>query len=121
MDQTTNNPTAGNGVGTSKTANDVTEARDRLVGDLKTAISDAEQWLRGAASGSGVDLGDVKTKLQDRLRSAKEDLLKVEDTVVAKSKAAAQCADTYVHDNPWRAVVIGGVVGLLAGVIISRD
>ncbi|GGY17276.1 DUF883 family protein [Pseudoduganella dura] len=115
MDQTTNN------TNTSKTANDVIEARDRLVGDLKTAISDAEQWLRGAAGGNGADLGEVKSRLQEKLRTAKEDLLKVEDTVLAKSKAAAQCADTYVHDNPWRAVVIGGVVGLLAGVIISRD
>jgi ElaB/YqjD/DUF883 family membrane-anchored ribosome-binding protein len=116
MDQTTTNPNA-----SGTTTNDTNEARSRLMGDLKTAISDAEQWLRGAAGANGADLGEVKARLQEKLRTAREDLRSVEETVVTRSKAAAQSADTYVHDNPWRAVVIGAVVGLLAGVIISRD
>jgi ElaB/YqjD/DUF883 family membrane-anchored ribosome-binding protein len=124
MDQTTSNPTAGNSVGNGKayeSGSDNTGARDRLMGDLKNAIGEAEQWLRGAAGASGVDLGEVKTKFQETLRTAKDDLLKLEDSVVTKTKQAAQTADTYVHDNPWKSVVIGAVVGLLAGVIISRD
>jgi ElaB/YqjD/DUF883 family membrane-anchored ribosome-binding protein len=125
MDQTTSNPTAGgNSVGNGKThqaSNDTTEARDRLMGDLKNAIGDAEQWLRGAANAGADDLGEVKSKFQETLRTAKGDLLKLEDSVMAKTKLAAQSADTYVHDNPWKSVVVGAVIGLLAGVIISRD
>lgn len=124
MDQTTNNPTAGTTAGNGKTyqpGSDTTEARERLMGDLKNAISDAEQWLRGAANAGTEELGEVKSKFQDTLRTAKGDLLKLEDTVLAKTKLAAQSADTYVHDNPWKSVVVGAVIGLLAGVIISRD
>jgi ElaB/YqjD/DUF883 family membrane-anchored ribosome-binding protein len=98
-----------------------TAARDRLMGDLKTAIGDAEQWLRGAASTGADTVDEAKTQFKDTLRNAKTNLLTLEDSVLAKSKLAAQCADTYVQDNPWRAVVIGAVVGVLAGVIISRD
>ena len=124
MDQTTSNPTAGNSVGNGKTyeaGSDTSGARERLMGDLKSAINEAEQWLRGAANAGTDELGEVKSKFQETLRTAKGDLLKLEDSAVAKAKLAAQTADTYVHDNPWKSVVIGAVVGLLAGVIISRD
>lgn len=122
MDQTTSNQGAGatNGNGKTHQANDNGAARERLLGDLKTAIGDAEQWLRGAANAGAEDLDDVKTKFQETLRTAKNDLLKVEDTVLAKTKLAAQATDTYVHDNPWKSVIVGGVIGLLLGVIVSR-
>lgn len=117
MDQTTTPPSAGNG----KIGSDTGEARERLMSDLKTAIGDAEQWLRGAASASADGAEEAKSQFRDTLRSAKTNLLTLEDTALAKGKLAAQCADTYVHDNPWRSVVIGAVIGLLAGVVISRD
>ena len=123
MDQT-NNPAGSNGVGNGKTyqgGNENTESRERLMGDLKNAIGEAEQWLRGAANAGAQDLGEVKAKFQDTLRTAREDLSKLEDSVRTKAKAAAQTTDAYVQENPWKSVVIGAVVGLLAGVIISRD
>ena len=124
MDQTTSNQGAGASTGNGKTHqgdNDTGAARDRLLGDLKTAIGDAEQWLRGAANAGADELDDVKSKFQETLRTAKTDLLKVEDTVLAKTKLAAQVTDTYVHDNPWKSVIVGGVIWLLLGVIVSRD
>ena len=124
MDQTTNQTAGGISTGNGKTFDSNNEsgaARERLMGDLKTAISDAEQWLRGAANSGADDLNEAKTKFQETLRTAKTNLLTMEDTVLAKTKLAAQATDTYVHDNPWKSVLVGGVVGLLLGVIISRD
>ncbi|MBB3224615.1 DUF883 family protein [Pseudoduganella umbonata] len=122
MDQT-NNPTASNGItaGTGTIGSDTGAARERLLGDLKNAIGEAEHWLRSAASSSADGAEEAKSQFKETLRSAKTNLLTLEDTALAKGKLAAQCADTYVHDNPWRSVVIGAVVGLLAGVIIARD
>ncbi|AVR99075.1 DUF883 domain-containing protein [Pseudoduganella armeniaca] len=97
----------------------MTAARDRLMSDLKKTISDAEQWLRGAAHSE--EVGEARAKMQETLRSAKTNLLTLEDSVLARTKLAAQATDTYVHDNPWKAVIVGGVVGLLLGVIVSRD
>jgi ElaB/YqjD/DUF883 family membrane-anchored ribosome-binding protein len=123
MDQTNNleGSTKGNGSsnGSTYTPGDMTAARDRLMSDLKKTISDAEQWLRGAAHGE--EIGEARAKMQETLRSAKTNLLTLEDSVIARTKLAAQATDTYVHDNPWKAVIVGGVVGLLLGVIVSRD
>ena len=37
-----------------------------------------------------------------------------------KSKAAAKATDTYVKDNPWKAVGIGAVAGVILGLLINR-
>ena len=116
MNQTTN----GSG-DTLNSGSDTGAARERLLGDLKTAIGEAERWLRSAASSNSEEAQAAASQFKETLLSAKSNLLSLEDTAITKGKEAAQYADTYVHDNPWRAVVIGAVVGLLAGVIISRD
>jgi ElaB/YqjD/DUF883 family membrane-anchored ribosome-binding protein len=122
MDQTTANPNKPNGNGMTHTQSaENSEARERLMGDLKTAINDAEQWLRSAANAGVEDLNEVKSKFQDTLRTAKTDLLKLEDSMIARGKIAAQSADAFVQENPWKSVAIGAAVGIIAGMLISRD
>lgn len=36
------------------------------------------------------------------------------------ARQAARYTDTYVHDNPWRAIGIGAAAGLLIGYLVSR-
>ena len=97
-----------------------TGARDQLMADLKTVIHDAEQWLRAGGHLSGDELKAAKAKFERTLVNAKDDLIKLERSVVEKSKYAYKATDEYVHENPWKAVTIGATIGLLAGVIISR-
>jgi len=124
MDQTPqtgakpNGGTAANGK--SHSHQETAEARERLMGDLKLAIQDAETWLRNAATAGSEDLGIVKAKFEDSLRTAKKDLLQLEGSVVAKGKMAAQATDVYVHDNPWKAVGLGAAIGVVVGMLIAR-
>jgi ElaB/YqjD/DUF883 family membrane-anchored ribosome-binding protein len=97
-----------------------TGARDQLMADLKTVIHDAEQWLRAGGHLSGDELKAAKAKFERTLVNAKDDLIKLEQSVVEKTKYAAKATDEYVHENPWKAVTIGATIGLLVGVIVSR-
>jgi ElaB/YqjD/DUF883 family membrane-anchored ribosome-binding protein len=106
--------------GKSHSHNESTEARERLMGDLKRAVQDAETWLRNATSANSEDLGMVKAKFEDTLRTAKRDLLKLEDSMLARGKIAAQATDHYVHDHPWKAVAAGAAIGVIVGMLISR-
>ena len=124
MDQTpqsTPRPNGG-GIANGRTHNggESAEARDRLMQDLKHAIQDAEQWLRGAASAGTEDLGMVKAKFEDTLRTAKKDLYQLEDNILARSKQAAQATNIYVQDNPWKSVALGAAVGVALGMLIAR-
>ena len=95
-----------------------TGARDQLLADLKTVIQDAEAWLRHGSSLTGEELTKARAKFEGAISGAKEGLANLE--VVEKSKAAARATDTYVKDNPWKAVGIGAAVGVVLGLLINR-
>jgi len=95
-------------------------ARDQLLSDLKSVIQDAEAWLRNGSHMTGEELQAAKAKFERTLISAKADLIRLEETVVEKTKEAAKDTDEYVHENPWKAVGIGAAAGLVIGLLIAR-
>jgi ElaB/YqjD/DUF883 family membrane-anchored ribosome-binding protein len=95
-------------------------ARDQLMSDLKSVIQDAEVWLRNGSQMTGEELQAAKAKFERTLTSAKADLIRLEETVVEKTKEAAKATDAYVHENPWKSVGIGAAAGLVIGLLIAR-
>jgi ElaB/YqjD/DUF883 family membrane-anchored ribosome-binding protein len=95
-------------------------ARDQLMSDLKSVIQDAEVWLRNGSQMTGEELQAAKAKFERTLTNAKADLIRLEETVVEKTKVAAKATDEYVKENPWKSVGIGAAAGLLIGLLISR-
>lgn len=95
-------------------------ARDQLMNDLKSVIQDAETWLRHGGQLTGEEFQAAKAKFERTLHNAKDDLVRLEETVVAKTREAAQVTDEYVKENPWKSVGVGAAVGLLVGMLISR-
>src|SRR4051812_35307964 len=76
-----------------------TGARDQLMRDLKSVISDAESWLRSGSQLTGEDLKAAKAKFERTLINAKDDLIRLEQNVVEKTKEAAKATDEYVQEN----------------------
>lgn len=96
-------------------------ARDKLLNELKHAIDEAETWLKDAKTQKGAEYRtEIRDRFADTLRTAKTDLLKLEDSMLARTRIAAQTADVYVHDNPWKAVGLGAALGVIAGMLIGR-
>ena len=97
-----------------------TGARDQLMSDLKSVIQDAESWLRNGSQMTGEELANARAKFERTLSSAKADLIRLEETVVQRTKDAARATDEYVTENPWKSVGIGAAVGVVLGMIIAR-
>ena len=100
--------------------NDTAVSKDKLMQDLKTVISDAEELLRATASQAGEKATAAREKVQDSLHRAKVKLADLSEAGVYKAKAAARATDDYVHDNPWQAVGIAAAAGVVLGLLISR-
>ncbi|TAG33138.1 MAG: DUF883 domain-containing protein [Polaromonas sp.] len=94
--------------------------QQQLVSDIKSVISDAEDMLGATADQTGEKIAGLRARIEVRLRDAKLRLIEAEDSLVAKTKAAARATDDYVHESPWAAVGIAAGVGVLVGLIISR-
>lgn len=94
--------------------------KDKLVADLKVVVADAEELLRATASQAGEKVSAARERIQASLATAKVKLADAERAALEKAKQAARVTDEYVHENPWRAVGIAAVAGLVLGVLIAR-
>lgn len=93
---------------------------DKLVADMKTVISDAEELLQLTASQAGEKVSAARARAQDNLRAAKEKLRDAEQLAEDKARAAARAADEYVQDHPWQSVGVAAAVGIVIGMLIAR-
>ena len=98
--------------------NDV--SKEKLVADLKVVVADAEELLRATASQAGEKVAAARERIQASLATAKVKLTDAERALLEKSKLAAKAADEYVRENPWQAVGVAALAGLVLGVLISR-
>ncbi|HJV03558.1 MAG TPA: DUF883 domain-containing protein [Burkholderiaceae bacterium] len=96
------------------------EAREKLMNDLKLVIGDAESWLKEAKRNAAHNAGEAQARFDDTLRTAKTDLLRLQDSMTARGKLAAQSANGYVKGHAWQAVGLGAAVGVIAGLLLAR-
>ena len=102
----------------TQAANDV--SKEKLVADLKVVVADAEELLRATASQAGEKVSAARERIQASLATAKVKLGEAERALLEKTKLAAKATDDYVRDNPWQAVGIAAMAGLVLGILISR-
>ena len=101
--------------------NDTTAAhKDKLMADLRLVISDAEEPLRLGAEQTGASATEWRAKVEERISRAKLKLEDLQDSAVAKARAAGHAADDYVHEHPWKAIGAAAGVGLIVGLLIGR-
>lgn len=95
-------------------------AKEKLIDSVKSSLSDAENLLREAAGTTGDKAAELRDRAMASLKRTREALYDAQDAVLEKGRRAARATDDYVHDNPWQAITIAGVTGLLLGLLISR-
>jgi ElaB/YqjD/DUF883 family membrane-anchored ribosome-binding protein len=99
---------------------DATASREQLLEDMRTVIADAEALLQATAGEARAEVDQTRSRVLGSIESAKARLSALDDSVREHAKEATKAADDFVKDNPWRAVGIAAVVGVIAGVMIAR-
>lgn len=94
--------------------------REKLVGDMRAVMTDAEELLSLGASDVSETARSLKERLRGNLSKAKTSLVDMQAVATERVKAAGHVADEYVHENPWRSVAVGAGVGLIIGLLIGR-
>ncbi len=96
------------------------QSREKLMADLRIVFRDTEELLANTGHTATEGFKVAKEKLEASLRTAKEEFIRVEETVLEKTKEVAHATDNYVRENPWQAVGISAAIGLVMGLLISR-
>ena len=95
-------------------------SKDKIVDDLKSLISDAEELLKLTADQQGGKLDDLRARINGRVAVAKDRLADAEAAIVDTGKKAVRATDDYVHENPWQSVGVAAGVAILLGLLVSR-
>ena len=95
--------------------------KEAVMRDIRSGLANAEELLRETASSVGEGkVGELADKLKDHFCQLKERLQIVEEAAIEKTKVAADAADDFVHEHPWKSVGIAAGVGLIIGLLIGR-
>jgi ElaB/YqjD/DUF883 family membrane-anchored ribosome-binding protein len=92
--------------------------------ELQSMLKEAENLLRNAGQQIRNEYRAVKDQVASTvttsLADAKQGYSTVEETVLSRTRNAAQSTNRFVLDHPWQAVAMGVCAGFLAGMIVSR-
>lgn len=94
--------------------------REKLMADLRTVVTDAEQLLKMTAGEVGEGAAGLRERLQERLNESKHSLLALQAAATDKARAVGHATDDYVHDHPWKSIAIAAGIGVIVGMLIGR-
>jgi ElaB/YqjD/DUF883 family membrane-anchored ribosome-binding protein len=95
--------------------------KDKLMGDLRVVVTDAQELLRITADQAGEEAAGVRQRLQTKLDQVKVDLNQLQNSMLLHAKAASHATDEYVHQHPWSSIGLAAGVGLVMGVLATRN
>ena len=105
---------------TAREAEAVQIIKGKLMKDLRAVVAGAEELLKATADQTGERIAAARGKAEESLKAAKVRLDEQEAAVMRKTKAAAKATENYVRDNPWKAMGIVAVAGLVLGILAKR-
>ncbi|HWL27424.1 MAG TPA: DUF883 family protein [Burkholderiaceae bacterium] len=93
---------------------------EQFIDSVKTSLDDAEKLLREAAESTGDKAAELRESAMRSLRRTREALYDTQDALMERGRRAARVTDDYVHDNPWQAIGMAGLAGLVIGALMCR-
>lgn len=88
--------------------------------DMKTLVRDAQELFREATTATGEKAEMLRSQGLNLLDTAITKAQEVQAAALETGKEIADSADTYVHENPWKAVGLSAGLGILIGLLIAR-
>lgn len=89
-------------------------------GEIRSFVADVGDLLKATTTLSGEDLARARTHLIERAAAARASLERMGGAISDRARQTAKATDHYVHDQPWQAIGIGAVLGVVIGVLLAR-
>jgi ElaB/YqjD/DUF883 family membrane-anchored ribosome-binding protein len=114
-------PANGRNAGSAPTRNPAADvARSGIVREFHNFVADMEDLIEVSTSLTGDDLARAKANLYARVAAARGFLEEMPATISARARNSVKVADGYVREQPWQAIGVGAVVGVLIGFLLGR-
>jgi ElaB/YqjD/DUF883 family membrane-anchored ribosome-binding protein len=92
----------------------------RRAGQLQKFFDDVEELLRRVSNVGDQEISRLRYRVESSIDHARAATREGARMAVESTRKAARVTDEYVHDNPWKAIGITAVVGVLLGALLRR-
>lgn len=96
------------------------QAANSVSQEFQRFLADIESLVKSLTSLTGNELEAAKFQLKQRIAAAKITIAEVRSNVAKQACDTISATDTYVHEQPWKAVGTSAAIGFLLGLILAR-
>lgn len=93
---------------------------ERLLAELKTFVSDADSLLQQAKTLSGTAALAAREEFERRLARARTQYDSARTVATDHAHDYMDRTESYVRNEPWKAIGIAALTGALVGVLLTR-
>ena len=97
-----------------------TSDSERFLADLKVFVSDAEVLLGQARTLSGAGALAAREEFERRLAQARRGYEAARTVAVDRAQDYMDRTETYVRNEPWKAIGVAALAGAFVGVLLAR-
>lgn len=94
---------------------------EKLARNFRMMLADAEALIKATASQGDEKLEALRAKAEVSLNQVKQYMGHAQSGTSTHVRAAASATDSYVHDNPWKALGLAAGAGLIFGMFSRRS
>lgn len=98
----------------------VSETVTNAQADLEKLVTDLRGLLASKDLDSIPEIHLLRQRLDDGVSHARDSAVRAAQDAARQAKEAAQAADRYAHDEPWRVAGAALAVGTLIGFLLAK-
>ena len=95
-------------------------SKETLVSDLKRVVGDADDLMKQVVSSSADEFAARRAGIEAKLAGARARINDLRTSVASSACNAADAANSYIRENPWKAISCGALAGVIVALLISR-
>jgi ElaB/YqjD/DUF883 family membrane-anchored ribosome-binding protein len=107
------------GLVTDTTSAGLASRHEETMAQLNRTVSQAEDLLRALGNESGEAIDAMRSRVASTLRDARDRLSGRASQARSLASTSMAQADSFVRENPWRAVAIGAGIGALLAIALA--
>jgi len=107
------------GLATDTTSAGLASRHEETMAQLNRTVSQAEDLLRALGNESGEAIDAMRARVASTLRAARSRLSGRATQARSIANSSIAEADSFVRENPWRAVAIGAGIGALLAIALA--
>jgi ElaB/YqjD/DUF883 family membrane-anchored ribosome-binding protein len=97
-----------------------TSDSERFLADLKVFVTDAEALLSQARTLSGAGALAAREEFERRLAQARRQYAAAREVAVDRAHDYMDRTESYVRNEPWKAMGVAALAGAVVGVLLAR-